>query len=233
MDRVKSSRQPYSGGDRNDHRRTLMQTLKPMTWPRPVPLLLWGGDYADIRERIRRDGRLERDEVWTPDSDDSWNHFRTRHGDWNFDLDWKELERRALEGPQQRVRNEAYRQQTAWEVERQRRQLAKQAEADREWQAAETVARVSTFFDAVAQARDQQAREQQAIADALAQEAQATEDARRYWATIDAAYAAQSFHFVSVTRSAIVAGVGFEQGNNYWVPYGVMILLEAPVRRRG
>lgn len=121
-----------------------MQQLKPMAWPRPVPLLMWGGDYADIRERIRRDGRLERDEVWLPDSDDSWQTFTHRHRNEDFFLNWRELEDRdnARRAEANRYANERRAAQVAqaqqqWEDEQRRRQQAKQAKADREWQRAE------------------------------------------------------------------------------------------------
>jgi hypothetical protein len=117
-----------------------MQDLKPMHWPRPVPLLFWTGDYADIRERVRRDGRLDTDDLWEPHSGDSYEAFCGRHGTWAFDLDWREINQREREAKQRaygRNAERARQQQEAWEAERRRRQQAKQARADREWQEAE------------------------------------------------------------------------------------------------
>ena len=117
-----------------------MQELKPMHWPRPVPLLFWTGDYADIRERVRRDGRLDTDDLWEPHSGDSYEAFCGRHGTWAFDLDWREINQREREAKQRaygRNAERARQQQEAWEAERRRRQQAKQARADREWQEAE------------------------------------------------------------------------------------------------
>jgi hypothetical protein len=100
----------------------------------------WRGDYADIRDRIRRYGRLDTDDVWLPDSDDSWAAFRARHGWTYFDDDFRELDRRAVEAKHrtnERRALEAQRQQEEWEAAQRRRMEEKQAAADRDWNAIE------------------------------------------------------------------------------------------------
>jgi hypothetical protein len=119
----------------------MMRELQPMRWPTPVPLLWWTGDYTDIRERVRRDGRLDTDEVWLPDSEDGWQSFCSRHGTYGFDWDWYEWNdadrariQAANRAAAERQAERAKQAQEAWEAEQRRRQQAKQEAADREWQ---------------------------------------------------------------------------------------------------
>jgi hypothetical protein len=108
-----------------------------MHWPRPTPLLWWRGDYSDIRERIRRTGRLDVDELWEAESGDSWNAFRREHGgEPTIDADWQELaqrERSAQARYRQRQADLALKLQQEWEAKKRAHQLAKQATADQEW----------------------------------------------------------------------------------------------------
>lgn len=118
-----------------------MRTLQPMQWPMPVPLLWWTADYADIRERVRRDGRLDIEEVWLPGSEDGWASFCRRHGDYGFGWDWQEWEGRerariiaAKRREAERLGEHVRRTQEAWEAGQRERQRVKQAAADREWE---------------------------------------------------------------------------------------------------
>jgi hypothetical protein len=107
-----------------------------MHWPRPVPVVWWKADYADIRERVRRTGRLDVEALWEPTSDDSWKAFRSRHGDYNFEWDWKktdEIERERKAKARLRQQGLVRDIQESWEAEQRRRQQAKQARGDQEW----------------------------------------------------------------------------------------------------
>lgn len=170
--------------------------LKPMRWPMPVPMLWWRGDYADIRERVQRTGRLDTDEVWEPHSDDSWEAFRRAHGSVYFDADWREIDRLERERQARDKRNSEQRtaayvreQQARWEADRRAQQQAKQARADEEWRAHEEP-RIAV--------------------------------ARGYWTHKDPAYATQAYHAVTIRRTAQVYGVTFLAGHTYWVPTAVM-----------
>jgi hypothetical protein len=112
-------------------------TLQPLRFPRPVPIPIWTDDYADLPERIRRDGRFDTEDVWLSHSGDSWGAFCGRHGTYEFALDWRELKERdraAKARAESRYGERIRQQQERWEVARREREQAKQAEADREWQ---------------------------------------------------------------------------------------------------
>lgn len=130
-----------------------MRELKPMSWPKPVPVLGWlwdaHGDYADIRERVLRTGRLDTLELWEANSGDSWNAFRNRHGDYNFEWDWRTIDarnREQLERAEARRAEEARRQELAWEAEKRRLQQVKREVSDHEWKAVEAA---KTFWERV------------------------------------------------------------------------------------
>lgn len=165
-----------------------------MHWPRPVPVLWWVGDYTDIRERIKRQGRFDIDEVWLPDSDDSYGAFCRRHGTHHFAYDYmaaQQAERDALHGARRRhheVQAERVRlAQEAWEAERRQRQQEKQAEADREWGEAGDIAK-----------------------------------ARAFWSEVDAAYTEQQYHLVVLRKEVRLYDTVFFVGRPYWVPTAVM-----------
>lgn len=101
-------------------------------------MLYLPGDYTDIRERVRRDGRLDTDDLWEPHSGDSYEAFCGRHGTWAFGLDWQEMQARERgEHLSRRDTGRARLAQESWEAAQRLRQQAKQAQADREWQEAE------------------------------------------------------------------------------------------------
>ena len=114
-------------------------TPLPMTgalpWPWPEPLPWWSGDYADIRERLRRDRRFEIEEVWLPDSDDSWVAFCNRHGTHDFHFDWRQLNERDRQLVQRgrQLTDRVAQEVATWEAEQRRRQAEKQEQSDREW----------------------------------------------------------------------------------------------------
>jgi len=108
-----------------------------MHWPRPVPMLWWRGDYADIPERIRRTGRLETGDLWEPDSGDSWGAFVGRHGTNEF-----ERFERQHRTPEQNARRQAardrrhaimLREQAEFEAARRARQQERQRQSDAAW----------------------------------------------------------------------------------------------------
>lgn len=183
------------------------QYLKPMVWPAAVPLLTpWQGDYADIRDRVRRDSRLDTDELWEPHSGDSFEAFVGRHGDWNFDLDWREMDERdraAKQRAQARQAEYARQLHERWEAERRKQQLAKQAQADREWEAA----------------RHQS---QEAERHRRQQSEEPVKAARVYWANIDPAYFTQTYYLVRVGKALTLYGVSFVAGQSYWLPVPVV-----------
>ena len=118
-----------------------MITLQPIRFPRPVAIPVWTDDYADLPERIRRAGRFDTEEVWLPHSGDSWESFCGRHGTYQFADDWRELaerERATKQRQSNRQAGQARELQERWDAERRERELAKQLQADREWQAIET-----------------------------------------------------------------------------------------------
>jgi len=169
-----------------------------MRWPRPVPMLWWTADYTDIRERCRRDQRLDRDEVWLPDSGDSFSAFCGRHGTYGFDLDWREWDelsqartsaanKRDLERLRTAVRDE----QERWEAAQRERQF----QHDREWQAAEA------------------ARQRQA-------------EAARHNAIVAARNAAQSVCEIRTTRNWIIDNLRLEAGRTYLVPLAIKLMME-------
>lgn len=119
-----------------------MITLQPIRFPRPVAIPVWTDDYADLPERIRRAGRFDTEDIWLAHSGDSWEAFCNRHGTYQFNMDFRELEQRdraTKARAESRYTARVRQQQELWEAARREREQAKQAEADREWQAIEAV----------------------------------------------------------------------------------------------
>jgi hypothetical protein len=163
-------------------------------------------DYADIPDRIRRTGRFDIEDVWLPSSGDGWQAFRTRHGDYGFDWDYKEWERRLRDGYAAssdaaiaRRAEQAARMQAAWEEAQRQRQQAKQQQADAEW----------TWT-----AAEQHQRQQQQAATEAADLAVA----REYWGEINAAYAAMQYRSVTIGNTGTIHGVTLYAGKTYWLP---------------
>ena len=188
------------------------QYLKPMLWPAVVPLLTpWQGDYADIRDRVRRDGRLDTiDDVYVPHSDDSLEAFQGRHGTYGWDDDWRELWERER-APSQRQAERVRQLQEDWEAERLRGQRAKQAEADRDWEAEAAKRREKA---------EQQRRE--AERHRFQQSQEPVKAARVFWAGIDPTYFTQTYYLITVGKTVMAYGVTFEAGRSYWVPTPVV-----------
>ena len=186
-----------------------MLTLQPVRFPRPVPIPRWIDDYADIPERIARDGRLDLEEVWLPQSGDGWQSFCRRHGTYGFDFDWMEFarhERTIIANGKERLARQAAEQQEKWEAERRARQQAKQAEADREWAEAEAAKR-----------KEREAKQ--------ALERQTIEAAKAGWSAINPDYANQAYHRININKSGELYGVWFEAGHTYLVPTAVMFAI--------
>jgi hypothetical protein len=113
-----------------------------MSWPDPVPVLLWWtADYSDIREHIQRHKRLDRVEIW--------NIGCVRHGDYGSDQDCRDIlrsERDALlaeRAAQEIARADAeIRQRKAAEARHKRaiakakREAIRRAEMTEEWMTA-------------------------------------------------------------------------------------------------
>lgn len=181
-----------------------MQDLKPMAWPRPVPLLWWTADYADIRERVRKTGRLDTEQMWLDESGDSMQAFMRRTGIPDFGMDWRGIDDRnhtrqvrirARLAEQARVAHEQ------WEAERRRRQQEKQAQSDREWEQAQQTK----------QERDRQAQHYREI-----------QEARAWWSQhVDQRYAGQTYRNVNIRRTGMIDGVTLYEGRAYWLPKSI------------
>jgi hypothetical protein len=213
-----------------------------MRWPRisPVLLLAWNDDYADIRERIRRDGRLDTEEVWLPASDDGWESFCARHRGAEVTCTWEELrERDKLAAERRDERDRAERER--WRA----RARQRQAEADREWEAAkpQTARQVEAERALVAaqqvmveqtlaamRAATQRRQEAQAAALALAHQQRAQErrqserewqakaGAQAYWSQRNPRYGGAVYHFFTVHQTVVIDGVELLAGHGYWLP---------------
>ena len=180
-----------------------MITLQPIRFPRPVPIPIWTDDYADLPERIRRDGRLDTEEIWTSHSGDSFEAFCSRHGTYGFEWDWPEWTQRIRQGAdqqsyrqheadaawRQRQAEQARQQQEQWEAERREREQAKQAKADREWQE--------------------------------------IEEAKAYWSQRRPSYATEPYRAITVATTGKIDGVELQGGKSYWVPHSIAHQLRA------
>lgn len=95
-----------------------------MVWPVAVPLLIWWeADYADLRERIRRTGRLDR-EATGEERDPGMATFRTRAGFPGYVNKWRTEEER--ERAEEEARKHPGRLSQAEWLEQQRRRYLKQ-----------------------------------------------------------------------------------------------------------
>lgn len=167
----------------------------------------WRGDYADIRDRVRRTGRLDVDQLWEDnESGDGHKAFWRRHGSSLFEGTWRELiakedaknkalalaeyEWRKPENVAARLalaRAEADARYEAEQEEKRQRQLAKQRKADEEWERVE-------------------AEKAQAIA---------------WWSEIDPKLASQKFYPCRFAQPMKFGEVELVPGQGYWLPSSV------------
>ena len=197
-----------------------MLTLQPVRFPRPVPIPRWTDNYADIGERIARDGWLDTEEVWLPQSGDGWASFCGRHGVVYFNHQWVDGLFQEVDAPsprqiairrglETRRRAEVARQQEAFEAERREYQAKKQRQADELWAAEE----------------QRQAAERAAIARRPTMAQVEIDEGRAWWVLRNPGYANQPFFQVVAPKNGIIDGFQFWAGNTYVVPATIMAML--------
>jgi len=192
--------------------------LREMHWPAPVPIAMWKGDYADIRDRIRRTGRLDTDDLWEAASGDSWNAFRGYHGSAEFGLTYAQS--RALRNKQQKEAAErAYQRRTAaarqaqeaWEKDQRLRQQAKTRASDEEWAAAERQRTLE--LRAITRVQTAQQRAEMAAAKA-------------WWSERDPGYAEEDYVHTHITKPGKLDDIEFPVGW-FWLPGRIAALIKA------
>ncbi len=191
-----------------------MQELKPMTWPRPTPLLYLRDDYGQVIERVRKYGRLDIAEDISEAGSERYG--RSHYGSHRYEgaVTFRQ--------PQPRRPTLAERLQVEHEAEAYKRQRAKEEAADAEWTAAEKAARAAKRRAALEARARAHAEVEQALVDAkAAHEAKEHATARAYWAKIDPEYTFMTYHNVAIGTSGVLCGVEFLGGKTYLVPRAI------------
>ena len=167
----------------------------------------WRGDYADIRDRVRRTGRLDVDQLWEDtESGDGYKAFWRRHGHSLFEGTWREqVDKEAAKNKELALRQYEWNKPENVSA----RQAAARAAADARYEAEQEAK------------RQRQIAKQKAADEEWARTEAEQAAAREWWTSINPKYAQGKYYPCRFAQPMTIGEVTLEPHQGYWLPAAV------------